>query len=755
MVKGSGVLVSGFSDHLLTYVYRGVQREVFSGSVFKKIRSFKSYTADKLRAELMKIDWSGILSSDNVDFCLDEFNRLFKGVIDTVAPMREIRVKQKPNPWMNSHILAGIRRRDGLLSRFKRNRNDLVLYKEYSMVRNQVQRDIKLAKANFFMGKIRQSGGNSNKLWGLLKSLGYSDGNVSSRIVLEKDGVKIFDPKDVASVFNDFYTTVASKLVQLLPVKAFSDTSGAFRDFYRRKMGLRDPFILTHVSGHFIRKQLLSLNPKKAVGLDDISSLFLRDGAELIMEPVGHIVNLSITTESVPDVFKHARVLPLYKKGSKVDAGNYRPVSVLSVLSKVLERAVHKQLSEYLAKRDLLYENQSGFRGSYSTDTCLAGLTDYIKGEMGKGNLVGLVLLDLQKAFDTVDHRILLDKLDSMGVSSVSWFCSYLEGRSQCVEVDGVRSTLEKVECGVPQGSILGPLLFLVYVNDMHLSVNCRLALYADDSALVFSHSDPVVIGNSLSTELSSCREWLIDNKLSLHMGKTECILFGTGQKLARVRDFQVTCAGTAVNQVSLVKYLGVKLDDRLKFGDHAKEVVKKCAGRIGFLYRHSQSLDFNCRKILCDSLIQPYLDYCNMSWYSSLTKELRNRLDVIQRRMVRFIYSMDRMDHVDSRDLGRLSWLSIPDRVRFFKLTMAFKIRIGTAPGYLSSNFVPLNTSHAHNTRRSSFNYRVSREMANSQKSFAFTTVSHWNELPPSLQSLHSLETFKSRLKQHIFSSY
>ena len=134
---------------------------------------------------------------------------------------------------------------------------------------------------------------------------------------------------------------------------------------------------------------------------------------------------------------------------------------------------------------------------------------------MGKGSLVGLVLMDLQKAFDTVDHRILLDKLESMGVSSVSWFRSYLEGRCQCVEVDGVRSSFEAVDCGVPQGSILGPLLFLVYVNDMHLSVNCRLSLYADDSALVFSHSDPVVIGDSLSAELSNCREWLIDNKLT------------------------------------------------------------------------------------------------------------------------------------------------------------------------------------------------------------------------------------------------
>ena len=167
---------------------------------------------------------------------------------------------------------------------------------------------------------------------------------------------------------------------------------------------------------------------------------------------------------------------------------------------------------------------------------------------MGKGRLVGLVLLDLQKAFDTVDHGILLDKLGAMGVSDTSWFGSYLSGRTQCVEVDGVRSGFRGVTCGVPQGSILGPLLFLIYVNDMHRSVNCQLSLYADDSALVFSHSDPSVIAERLGLELSNCKKWLIDNRLSLHVGKTECIIFGSDRKLKRVGSFTVSCDGMAVS---------------------------------------------------------------------------------------------------------------------------------------------------------------------------------------------------------------
>ena len=298
-------------------------------------------------------------------------------------------------------------------------------------------------------------------------------------MVLEENGLKVFSPKRVAGIFNVFYTTVASNLVAKLPnpFGMFLTSSTVFKDFYRRKLGLKPPFVLTAVSSHFVRKQLYSLNPHKAVGLDGVSALFLRDGAESILSSFTHLINMSIITNKVPQSFKEARVIPLFKKGSKLDPGNYRPVSILNVMSKVLERAVHTQLNEYLHVRGLLIENQSGFRGGYSTDSSLICLTDYIKHEIGQGNFTGMVLIDLAKAFDTVDHSILLDKLREIGVSSVDWFDSYLTGRSQCVEVSACKSEFLPISCGVPQGSILGPLLFLVYINDMSSSVNCMLSL--------------------------------------------------------------------------------------------------------------------------------------------------------------------------------------------------------------------------------------------------------------------------------------
>ena len=266
----------------------------------------------------------------------------------------------------------------------------------------------------------------------------------------------------------------------------------------------------------------------------------MRDGACSIVEPISHIVNISIITETVPRDFKRAEVVPMFKKGSKLDAGNYRPVSILPILSKVLERAINVQLTDFLEKNSLLHVSQSGFRGGYSTDTCTIDLTDFVKGEISRGKLVGMTLIDVQKAFDTVNHEILLEKMNAMGVSSVEWFRSYLSQRSQCVVIGNSQSDFEDISCGVPQGSILGPQLFLLYINDMVVSTSsCRLCLYADDSALIFSHKDPQLIASTLSKELDSCKKWLIDNKLSLHVGKTECILFGSEKKFKEGGGFR------------------------------------------------------------------------------------------------------------------------------------------------------------------------------------------------------------------------
>ena len=511
------------------------------------------------------------------------------------------------------------------------------------------------------------------------------------------------------------------------------------------------------MSGKFIRDQLKSLKVNKSTGLDDISPRFLKDGVDVLVSPIAHIINFSIMSESVPSGFKDAHVSPLFKKGSRLEPGNYRPVSVLNTLSKLLERAVCDQLTSYLESKGILYGFQSGFRGRFSTETCLIELTDYVRTEVSEGNLVGMVLIDLQKDFDCVSHRILLSKLRGMGVGNIDWFRSYLSCRRQCVVVNGTKSDFQKVTCGVPQGSILGPILFLCYINDMASSLSCRLSLYADDSALVASGKSARELSEFLSSELESCRKWMVDNKLSLDVGKTEAIVFGSSRRLNSIDDFSITCNSAAVDRVDSVKYLGILLDQRLNGECHALKAIKKISSRISFLYRKSSFLDFTTRKTLCLALVQPHFDYCCTAWHEGLSAKLKNRFDALQRKMVRFVYSMTPRCHVDQHHFRKIGWLMIRDRVRYFRMVHVFKIKNGLAPDYLTGGFTAVNEVHNHFTRGSVSDFHISSPSISSfsQKSFSYTAKKEWNSLPSYMKQLRSVTTFKSHKRSYFLSQY
>ena len=270
-----------------------------------------------------------------------------------------------------------------------------------------------------------------------------------------------------------------------------------------------------------------------------------------------------------------------------------------------------------------------------------------------------------------------------------------------------------------------------------------------------FFHHDSKVIADRLSNELSMCKRWLVDNRLSLHVGKTESLLFGSKRKLRGAENFRVFCDGTPVERMQSVKYLGVMLDGNLNGSAHASKLMQVCAGRLAFLYRNSSLLDVKCRQILCTSLIQPYIDYCCSSWFSSLSVALRERLNVLQRKMVRFIHGMDYRGHVDLKNLRELNWLSIPDRVQYFKLLHLFRIRNKTAPKYLRTNFTSISDVHDHGTRGSRYNFRISKEMALSPKTFAFTAIKQWNLLPNDIKSINVFRVFKRKLKEHLSLHY
>jgi len=445
--------------------------------------------------------------------------------------------------------------------------------------------------------------------------------------------------------------------------------------------------------------------------------------------------------------FKTARVVPLFKKGDRNSEGNYIPVSILPVVSIFFERIVYDQLNKYLNDNDLIYEFQSGFRASFSTDTALTYLTDRLRFGMDAGQYTGVVLIDLQKAFDTVDHSILAAKLHAIGVNgpAVSWFESYLSGRQQFVDVNGGHSSYGEVTCGVPQGSILGPLLFTIYVNDMIQSVNCDLFLYADDSALVVSGSDPREIEHRLSLELASLNVWLEENKLSLHLGKTESILFASKKRLGKIDEMSVSCNDVDINAKSSVKYLGVTLDQDMSGTTMGTSVIKKVNSKIKFLYRKRVFFGVKERKMLCSALLQSNFDYACNSWYRGLQKKLRDRLQTAQNKIIRYILNYHCRQHLGFADFNKLGWLNVSGRVDYLSLNLMYSIFNNSAPSYMCN--VDL-VCHSHHTRRSNLCFVLPQVKTQGSNSFKYCGIKLWNDLPFNVKCAQTKDEFKKRCK-------
>lgn len=378
-------------------------------------------------------------------------------------------------------------------------------------------------------------------------------------------------------------------------------------------------------------------------------------------------------------------------------------------------------------------------------------MSDKIKFNMDKGLYTGMVLIDLQKAFDTVDHTILLQKLKAVGAEDrvVHWFKSYLTDRQQIVDINGVHSSPQHVTYGVPQGSILGPLLFLIYVNDMSTSVSCDLFLYADDSALMVSGKSVRDIESQLCKELHSMSEWLVSNKLSLHLGKTESILFGSKKKLKSRKNMNIVCNGNVIVAKDSVKYLGAIIDQDMSGRSMGVSAIKKINKGLKFMYRKKDFFDTKCRKMLCQSLLQSHFDYACNSWYRNLEKCLKIKLQCAQNKIFRYVLQYDNRHHITCSDFQIMKCLNVKTRVDYLSLSAMFNIFHKTAPVYMC-NDVSL-VSHSHNTRHSKSSFVVINAKTQGQNSFLYNGIKLWNDLPVNIKDECVKRNFKVKCKKYL----
>ena len=425
----------------------------------------------------------------------------------------------------------------------------------------------------------------------------------------------------------------------------------------------------------------------------------LQIASRYITTSLTHIFNLSIRCEHYPKDWKYALVTPLHKGGDKCNTTNYRPISILLIISKILKRWVHSVVYSYLDECNLIPCCQSGFRPQHSTETTLHDLMNTCYQAMESGEMTGTVFIDLSKGFDAVNHEIILDKLgkSNMSTSVINWFKSYFYERSQSVSIGGNISKSMPLSTGVPQGYILGPRLFNIYTSDLPLCLplECKLFMYADDSTITCCSSNINEIEYNLNSALGRIYDWCVRNKLTINANKTKSMLIGSKQKVHNT-DLNVSIEGSSVVKVNYVKCLGVIIDDSLNWGPRVEYVKRTVSSKLGMLNRirnYVPQISLISR-FVC--LVTPSLDYCCTVWGGRYIYH-DTILNTCLQRAARMILQCAFL--TPSADIfSKLNWISFSERVKYRKTTLVFKCVNRMSPMYLTNNlFTPLRGVYAY----------------------------------------------------------
>lgn len=442
---------------------------------------------------------------------------------------------------------------------------------------------IRKAKADHFLIETSNNLNNPLKFWKTIKSLAGNKTGIELPPCILKDSHKLSDKAEMLGCFNEHFIASGS-LFDSLSTSHQNHPKGNSHGH----SGVSNYFSFKPFSVSEVHKALTLLDIRKSAGPDNLEPYFLQLASDFIAPPLTYLFNLSLDTNEIPLIWKSAFVFPLLKGGDPTDLNNYRPISKLSVLGKVMETLVNEQLKEFLTINNILSNFQSGFRKKHSTTTAALKVVNDFIDFLDKKQHCAALFIDLSKAFDTVDHAILKQRLLSVGLSeqTVCWFENYLSGRSQCVQADGLTSSPLSISKGVPQGSVLGPLLFILYINNLDQNVsNANFHFYADDTVIYCSASTPNQALCQLQLAFDTVQRTLFDLKLVLNDDKTKLMLFSNAKSMSRNLLPITTSQGSEIESVSQFKYLGILIDDSLSFKPHIQHLVKKIKTEVGFLF--------------------------------------------------------------------------------------------------------------------------------------------------------------------------
>lgn len=739
----NGILLTDVSDHFAPFItcsniQSGVQKETTI-----RFRDFKSVDSTILNENLTVTLHNFLIDHNNSNASFGKFIHEMVTFIDEHMPWKTVTISNKilSKPWITTELAQNIKERHKMYRKFVG--KPITHGDEYRRLRNTVNNRLATAKKEYYKSKLNLVAGNSKKTWSLINEILNVKKKTTTIDEISIDGTKVSNPYAVCNHFNSYFSSVGKELADALPDCPLSPTHYLTDNFPDFELNPTTPLEVNNVI-----KELKESSP----GCDGIPARAIKLLADTISPLLSKLINLSFREGCFPDELKMAKIIPIYKGGDRMLVSNYRPISILPVISKIIERLVYNRLFSFLTNNNILIDQQFGFRKSFSPQLAILELLKGIQDASNEGFYTVGVFLDLRKAFDTIDHNILLKKLEYYGSRNVSlkWFSSYLSNRQQFTEINGIQSTCATVQTGVPQGSTLGPLLFLLYINDIvHASYAMRFILFADDTNAYYSGSNLELVTQIMNRELKNIYNWLLANKLSINLDKTHFIIFAGKKHIPDNIDIKI--GNTSIERVFSTKFLGILIDSQITWKNHIQYIRSKLCKIKGILCKIKQNLTKEARKTIYYSLMYPYLQYCNIAW-GSAQNAIINPLVIIQKKTVRLLDDADYYAHTNPI-FKELQIMKLDDIYKAESLKFVYDCINSNVKSAIS--FKAVRNVHNFNIRTKTLLRPPKPKTELDKRSISYLGCINWNELPSTIKTSTSKIAFKSQLKKFLISKY
>lgn len=709
------------------------------GQVFKrKIYSYSRADYISLRRGLAEAPWHvGFDIFDDINDTVDYWCKLFMESIDHFIPNKTITVRPKDKEWMTPNVRRLLNKRDRLYRKFSCSNLDQH-FNNYTAARLEARLAIDMAKNEYYsrlISRLSDIDTLPKEYYKICKRLYQGKTNFGIPPLIENDQT-FADSKSKANIFNEYFAANSTlpeveQGFALPPLKYVTDARLTDINF--------TPFN--------VYKILKELKIGKANGPDQISNKMLKETAEVICQPLSQLFNMSLVTATFPDCWKRANVSPVFKKNDKQRKENYRPISLLSCVGKVMERIIYNELYEYCISNNLLTWRNSGFKSGDSTVNQLIHIVQKIYSDLEVDNDVLMIFLDVAKAFDRVYHRGLLHKLESFGVcgSLLKWFESYLDGRYQRVVINGQNSDWNEINAGVPQGSILGPLLFLIFVNDIVDDLKSDPFLYADDTSLYHVLNDRTCVTN-VNDDLMKISMWANQWRVTFNAAKTVYMIIS--KKINRPAPLNLIFNDIQIKQVATHCHLGLHLNDSMTWDNHVNHICTGASVSVNLLKRMSKKVDRKTKLHIYRCFIRPRLEYANVVYGNNLTQAQVDTVENVQRQaLLCCTGAYQHTSHV--RLLQETATEPLVTRRKYFRLCQLYKLINGMSPIYLAALRPPYVHEISLYPLRNSMNlYKPKIKKNYMLKSFLWSAVDDWNRLVLDVRQSASLTIFKKCVK-------